>query len=110
MIDREKLEKRILEEYENFVFQGYTTAEISYIGTCLQRWAIEISPSLMLAMHGYLCLALRHPGTKSLNTRSMVVDFVKQLGENLVKLKLITPEALRECQKIEAKEGSPDLG
>ncbi|MCX9011763.1 MAG: hypothetical protein OIN66_11655 [Candidatus Methanoperedens sp.] len=41
MIDKAKIEKRILEEYENFVFQGYNTAEIAYMGTCLQRWAIE---------------------------------------------------------------------
>lgn len=41
MISKAKLEKRILEEYENFVFQGYTRAEIAYMGTCLQRWAIE---------------------------------------------------------------------
>lgn len=40
-MDRAKIEKRILEEYENFVFQGYSTQEISYMGTCLQRWAIE---------------------------------------------------------------------
>jgi len=41
MISREKVEKRILDEYENFVFQGYSAEEISYMGTCLQRWAIE---------------------------------------------------------------------
>ncbi len=41
MISKEKLEKRIFEEYENFVFQGYTDAEIAYMGTCLQRFVIE---------------------------------------------------------------------
>ena len=41
MISKEKLEKRILQYYENFVFQGYTDAEIAYMGTCLQRFVIE---------------------------------------------------------------------
>lgn len=41
MIDKAKIEKRILEEYENFVFQGYTSEEIAYMGTLLQKWAIE---------------------------------------------------------------------
>ena len=36
-----RIEKIILEEYENFVSQVYSTEEISYMGTCLQRWAIE---------------------------------------------------------------------
>lgn len=41
MISREKIEKRIKEEYDEFVFQGYTFEEIAYMGTCLQKWAIE---------------------------------------------------------------------
>lgn len=41
MIDKAKIEKRIEEEYENFVFQGYSSEEIAYMGPCLQRWAIE---------------------------------------------------------------------
>lgn len=41
MLDKAKIEKRILMEYDNFVFQGYSAEEISYMGTCLQRWAIE---------------------------------------------------------------------
>ena len=38
---KEKIEKRIREEYDELVFQGYTPEEIAYMGTCLQRWAIE---------------------------------------------------------------------
>ncbi len=41
MLKKATIEKRIKEEYDNFVFQGYTTAEISYMGTCLQKWALE---------------------------------------------------------------------
>lgn len=41
MIDKAKLEKRILQEYENFVFQGYTDREISYMASCLARFVIE---------------------------------------------------------------------
>lgn len=139
MISREKIEKRILEEYENFVFQGYSTEEIAYMGTCLQRWAIEkrmgpanIEPLsqtkpnpdywlrpliipvttntlIAMAVHGALCLALRHPSFKG-RSRKMVVEFTKSLGRWLVQAGALTSEQLRITERKEAREGSPDLG
>lgn len=41
MMDKGKLLARITEEYENLVFQGYSVQEISYMGTCLIRLALE---------------------------------------------------------------------
>lgn len=133
------IEKMILEEYENFVFQGYSTKEIAYMGTCLQRWAIEkrmgpanikpyiedvkvddpfgrlvpnavqnnpdfwkklvrfeVDVILLMAMHGNLCLALRHPDNQG-KVREMMIPFVN------------TPDALREIEQIEDLEGNPDL-
>jgi hypothetical protein len=141
MMDKEKIEKRILEEYDNFVFQGYSTEEISYMGKCLQRWAIEkrvgpanikpesseIKPEsseefwlgvrniplqsnyiTLMAVHGALCLALRHPQFRG-SSRQFVVAFTKSLGEWLAHAGALTPAQLREAERLEAREGSPDL-
>lgn len=62
----------------------------------------------LLAVHGALCLALRHPGFKGMS-RPFVVAFTKLLGEWLVRSGALTPELLKEAEKLEAEEGSPDL-
>lgn len=41
MIDKGKLEKRITDEYEQLVFEGYSVQEICFMGTCLIRYALE---------------------------------------------------------------------
>ncbi len=41
MIDKGKLEKCIMEDYEQLVFEGYSVQEISYMGTCLIRFALD---------------------------------------------------------------------
>lgn len=66
----------------------------------------------LMAVHGALCLALRHPqfnGKKHGLSRKMVVEFTKSLGEWLVHAGALTPEQLRSAQRLEAREGSPDL-
>lgn len=40
MMDKERLVKRITEDYEELVFQGYSVPEISFMGTCLIRLAL----------------------------------------------------------------------
>ena len=61
-----------------------------------------------MAVHGALCLALRHPQFKG-QSRQMVVEFTKSLGEWLVTAGALTPEQLRSAERLEAREGSPDL-
>lgn len=61
-----------------------------------------------LAVHGNLCLALRHPGNTS-NSRQRVVDFTLGLGKFLVDSGAITQEELDRAQKVEAEEGSPEF-
>lgn len=62
----------------------------------------------ILAMHGALCLALRHPQFIG-PSRQLVVNITKQLGKYLVDEGLLTPEQLQEAQQLEAEEGSEDL-
>lgn len=62
----------------------------------------------MMAVHGSLCLALRHPQFRG-KSRSLVIAFVKSLGEWLVTEGIMTQERLAEAQEQEAEEGSSDL-
>ena len=62
----------------------------------------------LMAVHGSLCLALRHPGNRG-PAREHVVSFTKSLGEWLVHEGVLTPEQLAEAQRLEVEEGSADL-
>lgn len=61
------------------------------------------NPLNLMAMHGFLCLALRHPGTKDHACRSAIVELVKQIGRTLIDLGVLTPEQLTQIEKIEAE-------
>lgn len=56
----------------------------------------------LMAIHGSLCLALRHPQNQG-PSRPLVVEFVKSLGELLVHVEALTPEQLAEAQRLEAE-------
>lgn len=62
----------------------------------------------MMAVHGSLCLALRHPQHRG-RSRQFVVAFTKSLGEWLVHCGVLTPEQLVQALQLEAEEGSADL-
>lgn len=62
----------------------------------------------LMAVHGALCLALRHPQFKG-PSRQLVVAFTKSLGEWLVHEGILSPEQLVEAQQLEAEAGSGDL-
>jgi hypothetical protein len=63
----------------------------------------------LMALHGFLCLALRHPGTKDHACRPAIVGIVKEIGMILVDLGALTPDALMEVQRVEVEEGSKDF-
>jgi hypothetical protein len=73
-----------------------------------QHIHLSISYLDLMAMHGALCLALRHPQFTG-PTRAMIVTAVKEIGKGLVNAGILTPEQLAETQRIEAEEGSEDL-
>jgi len=61
-----------------------------------------------MAVHGNLCLALRHPENVG-EARDLVVDFVKRLGRLLVEWGVMTEEQIRYTERVEADEGSTDI-
>lgn len=62
-----------------------------------------LNPLNLMALHGFLCLALRHPGTKDNVCRPAIVELVKQIGIILVDLDVLTPEQLTQIEKTEAE-------
>lgn len=71
----------------------------------LMEFRLYASPIELLAIHGFLLLALRHPGTKDHELRSSIIRLVKHMGEQLVMQGSLTTDALREIQGTEVEEG-----
>lgn len=69
-----------------------------------------VSASLLtwITVHGNLCLALRHPQNRG-PSRKLAVEFTKALGKALVEWGALTPEQLKEAEKLEAEEGSSEF-
>jgi len=61
-----------------------------------------------LTVHGYLCLALRHPKNRG-PSREHLVKFVKRLGRVLVEWRVLTEEQLRHIEKVEVEKGTEDF-
>jgi hypothetical protein len=65
---------------------------------------LDIPVGHLLAIHGYLCLALRHPevqGTTS--TTELIEPFVEELGQALVELGILTDEQLAAHRQLETE-------
>jgi hypothetical protein len=75
-------------------------------------WRKEVTINLnvitLMAVHGNLLLALRHPQNIG-ESRDLVIDFVKQIGEELVLLGAMAPEQLKEAYRVESENGIPEL-
>jgi len=63
-----------------------------------------------MAMHGFLCLALRHPGTCDNKSRPMAVRAVKRLGSLMVAQAALTAEELADIEHTEAEAGGLQPG
>jgi len=75
----------------------------------LNRKAAISTPLLTwVAIHGNLCLALRHPENVG-DSRKLVLNFVKELGRFLVKSGIFTEAQLEAMEKVEIEEGSRDF-
>ena len=70
-----------------------------------KRMGVEGAAGTWVAIHGFLCLALRHPGTGGIPSRALVEEFVAKLGAALVDAQLLTPEELAEAEDVEIREG-----
>ena len=75
-------------------------------------WRMEVTIKLnvitLMAVHGNLLLALRHPQNRG-ESRDLVIDFLKQIGEELVLLGAMAPEQLKKAYKEESEKGIPEL-
>jgi len=69
----------------------------------LQRVTLEGDLLTWLAVHGYLCLALRHPAMTG-PSRHLVAAVVRQLGEVLVARGALTAAELAEVSRGEAAD------
>jgi hypothetical protein len=56
-----------------------------------------------LAIHGNLCLALRHPQNQG-DSRALLVGFVHRLSKLLVERGILTAEEMRAATKLEEDE------
>ena len=67
-----------------------------------ERATVEAS-LWQVAVHGNLCLALRHPGNQG-ETRALVVSIVHQLAKLLVERGILTQEEMDYATKVEQNE------
>lgn len=65
----------------------------------------SVTASLLqwMTVHGYLCLALRHPGVNG-PSRALALDFVEQLSALLVEGGIMTRDEMTEAHQVEIAE------
>jgi len=68
------------------------------------EWPVTAPGLVWMAIHGNLCLALRHPSNLG-SSRALMEQFVRALGENLVENGVLTPDELAQAQRLEIEEG-----
>lgn len=66
---------------------------------------LEINLLSLMAIHGLLCLALRHPKITEGTVRSIGLKFIEDAGRMLVRGGLLTEEELEEVHRVEEEEG-----
>lgn len=85
---------------------------MDYITPDPEFWHREVTIKLdvltLMAVHGNLLLALRHPQNIG-ESRHLVVEFVKQAGKQLVIIGAISIEQLIEAYLEEAKHGNEEF-
>lgn len=74
-----------------------------------KRFQVDADLLTWMAIHGFLCLALRHPKTKGHSMRPTVLDVIRRLEEELVREGVLDPKIVAEIHRVEAEEGSLDL-
>jgi len=70
----------------------------------MQRITLELNLLTIMALHGNLCLALRHPANRGPSTH-LVAAVVRQLGEVLLARGALTAAELADVYAVEAEEG-----
>jgi len=68
-----------------------------------QKVSLDLDLLAVMALHGNLCLALRHPKNQG-QSRQIIQDFITVLGNHLVALGGLTSDELAKAEHIEAEE------
>jgi hypothetical protein len=74
--------------------------EISNRDGLLRPFSIETSGLTWMAVHGVICLGLRHPGYVG-PSRAIVLSFVRELGRELLDHGVLTSEELALVERTE---------
>jgi uncharacterized protein related to proFAR isomerase len=74
-----------------------------------QEVSIQADLLAWLAVHGYLCLALRHPGPREGKTRPFILKMVATIETALLKGGIMGPEDIKLIHKVEMEEGNEDF-
>lgn len=69
-----------------------------------QRVTVELPLIAWLAIHGNLCLALRHPQNRG-PSRLTCIDALERLAELIIEHGLMTREEMAEAHRVEQQEG-----
>lgn len=83
-----------LDAYEQAVAAGLFELTDRRASALRQLLTVQAEGHVWLAVHGYLCLALRHPGTEG-PSAALITEFVVRLGEAAVQGGILTPEELQ---------------
>ena len=63
-----------------------------------QPISIDCTMVQVMAIHGFLCLALRHPEIGD-SARAVIVDIVRHIGEQLIARQALTIEEANEAER-----------
>lgn len=75
----------------------------------LEPFSVETSSLVWMAIHGSICLALRHPAYTG-PSRELVVAFVLELGNQLVEHGVLTKAELELVYRVEREESARKKG
>jgi hypothetical protein len=74
------------------------------------RWPVVVEMDLLtlMALHGYCCLALRHPASAASggDVRETILRFVREAGALLVEGGLLTAEERAYVERVERAAGA----
>lgn len=73
------------------------------VSKATKKVTVEASLLAWLAVHGNLCLALRHPENKD-SSRAMIVEMVETLRELIVAGGLLTKEEMDAATRVEQEQ------
>ena len=82
------------------LFDAYAAAQRDAM---LEAFSVETNGLTWMAVHGAICLGLRHPGYRG-PSRALILNFALELGRRLVDAGVLTAEELVLVERTEQQE------